>query len=318
MRITAATAPGDPATPNEDWFAATPNLIVVLDGATIRTETGCRHGAAWYTRQLGAAILTHTRDDRPLPHALHDAIADVAEQHPGCDLSHPGTPSAAVGIARLTTTDLQYLVLGDVTLVIGAIDGHAWPVSDPRISATAAVERRAADRYPIGSPEKAAALIPMKHAELAARNTADGYWIAATDPAAAYHSTIGQMSLHEIERLAVLTDGAARYTDLFQLGDWASALRVLESSGPRWFIDKMVRPVETADPLGVRYPRNKRSDDATVVYAVPTTGPARTLTDDVELQVQEDLADELLRRLNDPRVYGDGNLQRAMAERGCS
>ncbi len=47
--------PGDPGTPNEDWVAVTSDLVVVLDGATVRTETGCVHGAAWYTGELGAA-----------------------------------------------------------------------------------------------------------------------------------------------------------------------------------------------------------------------------------------------------------------------
>lgn len=316
MNVTAATAPGDPSVPTEDWYAATPDLIVVLDGATIRTETGCAHGAAWYTRQLGAAILTHTTN-QPLTGALHDAIAHVATLHAGtCDLTHPGTPSAAVGIVRVVGGDMQYLVLGDVTIVIGAVDGRVWPVSDQRISASAAAERREVDRYPIGSLEKAAALVPMKHAELAARNTPGGYWIAAADPAAAYQATVGQMPLGEVERLAVLTDGAARYTDLFQLGDWDGVLRILESSGPHWFINKLVRVIEDADPLGVRYPRNKRCDDATAVFAaVASVEDERGWSGSLKTQGQLDAEAELFFRVSDPGLYGDGNLQRVRAER---
>ncbi|MEU6265203.1 hypothetical protein [Saccharopolyspora shandongensis] len=40
MHITAHTQPSGNK-PNEDWFAASDGLVVILDGATIRTDTGC-------------------------------------------------------------------------------------------------------------------------------------------------------------------------------------------------------------------------------------------------------------------------------------
>jgi hypothetical protein len=47
-------------------------------------------------------------------------------------------------------------------------------VVDPRVERTAKAERAEVDRHLIGTPEKAAALIPMKRAELAARNITGG------------------------------------------------------------------------------------------------------------------------------------------------
>lgn len=47
MRVATATDPGHPLRPNEAWVAAAQGLIVVLDGATARTDTGCVHGVAW-------------------------------------------------------------------------------------------------------------------------------------------------------------------------------------------------------------------------------------------------------------------------------
>jgi hypothetical protein len=41
MRVAVATQAGDPKTPNEDWAFASERLVVVLDGATPRTDTGC-------------------------------------------------------------------------------------------------------------------------------------------------------------------------------------------------------------------------------------------------------------------------------------
>lgn len=319
--ISSASSPGDLATPSEDWFAATPDLIIVLDGATIRTETGCTHGAAWYAQQLGFGMLTWASGwGWPLRATLDRAIDSVARMHTieGCDLSHPGTPSAAIGAVQITDDRLRYLVLGDVSIVIDTTSSGPVVVSDQRVSTTAAAERAEADRWPIGSDQKAAALLKMKPVELAARNVEGGYWIAAADPSAAKQAIVGEVPLDEVKRFAVLTDGAARYVDLFRLGDWAAVLRILESSGPDWFINHLVRPVEAADPLGVRYPRNKRSDDATAVYADLTATEDGHDRISVKTQAQLDAETAFLLRLSDPGLYGDGNMQKVAAERGAS
>lgn len=317
MFTTSATAPGDPAVPSEDWFAVTPTLAVVLDGATVRTDTGCAHGAMWYVQQLGAAIVARATDAESLQDVLADSIRHVASLHMNCDLNHPGTPSAAVGIIQQTGDVLRYLVLGDITLVLDMpLEPHPIVVSDPRVSATALEHRHEADQHPIGSAPKLAALLRMKHAELAARNQRDGYWIAATDPNAAQRAITGGAPTASVRQLAMLSDGAARYVDLFNLSSWDTALRILASNGPQWFIDHLVRRIEDADPLGVRYPRNKRSDDATAVYArLAGAMAADALLDDLEVDVPQEGVNELIKRLSDPTIYGDGNLQRVIAER---
>lgn len=137
MYFIGATVAGTADVPNEDWVATTSDLVVMLDGATIRTETGCQHGAAWYTRKLGAAIIAHAAArSTPLRQVLTDSIRDVAALHSECDLTHPGTPSAAVAIVRLGSEHLHYLVLGDITVVLD-IDDDITVISDQRISASA-------------------------------------------------------------------------------------------------------------------------------------------------------------------------------------
>ena len=80
MFFTSATAPGKSGVPNEDWVAATSDLIVVLDGATIRTDTGCHHGVPWYTRKLGAGIIAGAASRaQTLTGALADAITVKAD-----------------------------------------------------------------------------------------------------------------------------------------------------------------------------------------------------------------------------------------------
>lgn len=306
MHFTGASFAGSPSVPNEDWSATTSDLIVVLDGATVRTETGCEHGAAWYTRKLGASIIGNAASRSvPLTEVLAESIRDVAAMHPRCDLRHAGTPSAGVAVVRLNSDELRWLVLGDVTVVLDTRDGIT-AISDQRISAAAAKERAEVDRYPIGSEQKATALVAMKHAELAARGRE--YWVAAADPSAVRHALTGSVPMSEVRRLAVLTDGAARWVDLFRAGRWDSVLQLLARSGPDWFLRHLVRSIEEHDPLGTRYPRNKVSDDATIVFAELAAAPARR--PEVSGEAQRAATAELLQRLDDPRIYGDGILIR--------
>lgn len=312
MHVAGATVAGSPDTPNEDWFATTPELVVVLDGATVRTETGCHHGAAWYAARLGGAILAHAANlTTSLELVLAQSIRDVAAQHADtCNLTHPGTPSAGVAIARVEGDTLRYLVLGDVTVVLD-VDGWVDAISDHRISAAAAAERAEVDRYLIGTEEKRAALLAMKHAELAARNRE--YWVAAADPAAAEHAITGEVDLADLRRLAVLTDGAARWVDMFRQGGWETVLRMCATRGPQWVIDTMVRQIEENDPRGARHPRNKPSDDATAVYAVPRQPPPQPSR--VTPESRRRVLAEWARRVDESKLYGDRIKERQAARR---
>ena len=258
----ASGAPAD----NEDWFGATDDAVVVLDGATIRTETGCTHGLQWYVRRLGAALLDGAADtSRTLREVLADAIGQVRALHVDtCDLNHPGTPSAAVGIVRQTGDHVEWLVLADITVMVQTDDNLLVEV-DNRVSETAPAERAACDQYLIGTEEKLEAIVAMKHLELAARNVDGGYWVASVVPEAAEHARTGSWPTADVRSIGVCSDGTMRCLRLTTVTNYAAAMAVLAASGPQWLVD-YVRAAEDSDPQGARWPRNKARDDATAVY----------------------------------------------------
>ena len=265
MQYVAASEPSSPDHENEDWFSISPNLVTVLDGATARTDTGCRHGVAWFTAHLGAAFSAFASDfATSLDVALAHAISATAAQHPECELGNPGTPSAAICAIRIGHQSAEYLCLGDVSLVLE----HASSIeviTDDRVEGTALAERRRADQYPIGSAEKQAALIDMKHAELASRNQPGGFWVAAADPTVSKEATVGAVDRARLRSCTVLTDGAARPVRAFGTMTWKGLLDLVRSQGPAALLAS-VRKTEAIDPVGARWPRNKRGDDATVIY----------------------------------------------------
>ena len=168
-----------PGRPNEDFVAATPNAVVLLDGSgtPAGSESGCVHGVAWYTQSLGSTLIAAlVQDGKPLTEILAEAIKAVASLHDFvCDLTHPGSPSATVVMIRRTAGTLDYLVLADSVLVLDVLD-EAEPtvVCDDREAQIGAAYRASMDALPSGGPEHAEAL----------RRYVEGFAITATVTAA--------------------------------------------------------------------------------------------------------------------------------------
>jgi Protein phosphatase 2C len=269
MHVTLATEPAAAGHDNEDFVAVTPSAVVLLDGAGLSgTDSGCIHGVAWYTRQLGAALVARLAGDDGdgLADILADAIKTVAESHAGtCDLDHVGTPSATVVIVRVHDRVLSHLVLADSVLVIRGRDGHDEVISDNREAVIARPYRSALTSTIHGTAEHEEARRVFMTAIREHRNRPDGFWVAGAAPAAAYHALTTDRPLDDVDSLALLSDGAARLVDRFALATWAETLAVLRRQGPAALIAQ-VRAAERSDPEGRRWPRGKTYDDATAAY----------------------------------------------------
>ncbi|EMF02689.1 protein phosphatase 2C domain-containing protein [Streptomyces mobaraensis NBRC 13819 = DSM 40847] len=255
MRIELATRPGDPARPNEDFVSAVlpasgqGGALVLLDGVTPPPDgdDGCEHGVPWFTARLGGALLElcATRRELTLRHCLSDAITRAADAHRAhCDLGHRRTPQATVVAARWDEERVEYLVLSDSVLLVEGADGAVTPVLDDRIA-------------------RLAALGPVTDAH---RNAEGGFHTAAADPAVAGLAVTGALPRAGVRALAALSDGAARWVEVFAEGDWTACAALLAKSGPRALVDR-VRAAELADPDRRLFRRGKVHDDAAAVYA---------------------------------------------------
>ena len=120
---------------------------------------------------------------------------------------------------------------------------------------------------PVGSALKLRRRAQLTRALRRTRNRPGGYWVAAADPQAASQAVTGTLPSRSLRRAVLLSDGASRLVDLFELATWEELVALLDESGPEELV-RQVRAAEANDPKGRQWPRTKRSDDATVVYLV--------------------------------------------------
>ncbi|MDX2559343.1 protein phosphatase 2C domain-containing protein [Streptomyces sp. TX20-6-3] len=269
MRVEAYSS-GCPGRDNEDFAIWDDDVAVLLDGAGMpdALHPPCVHGVSWFARTLGTALHSAASSSETLQSALALAIAHTADLHRDtCAVDDALSPSATVAVLRMRGDFVEWLVLGDCTLLFER--GHSVEaISDDRLASLARKDRAAMKAAPLGSAERRQLHFRLVQAERALRNRPGGYWVAAADPRAAEAALTGAYLVDDVERAALLTDGAARLTDTFALTDWAGCLDILQDQGPEALIGR-VRAAELADESMTHWPRSKPHDDATVVYIRP-------------------------------------------------
>jgi hypothetical protein len=261
MRTELASEPSELGFPNEDFVSVglpasgLGGVVVVLDGVTPpRDGTGCAHSVPWFTARLGGALteLSLSRRDLTLADALASAIARTAAAHAdSCDLSHPRTPQATVAVARWDAETVEHLVLADSVLL---------------------VERGGGDREVAALTDDRLARIPRERLRSAAvvdatlRNKEGGFWTAAADPSVAERAVTGSAPREGVRSLTALTDGAARWVEVFGRGGWADAVSLVRERGAGALVAE-VRAMERADAQArLRLGPSKTHDDATVAH----------------------------------------------------
>lgn len=255
---------GAPGRPNEDFAITTNDSAIVIDGAGVPMG-GCRHGVAWYARQLGThtmLALTANPDDA-LQDSLAEGIRRVRDLHKGtCNLADAGTPCAAVGVLKIDDSRVRALSLSDVAIVLETDDGPDV-TCDFGIEELCGAEHHVLAGMTFGTEEHKAALAQLVARQTRSRNQPDGWWVAAADPEAAYHAKTRELSRSAVGAMAVFSDGATRPVDQMDRYKWSEYMPMLAKLGPAGII-AVVRDLEKSDPDGARFPRTKRHDDATI------------------------------------------------------
>lgn len=151
-------------------------------------------------------------------------------------------------LARWSPERVEYLVLSDSALLAESDDGTVTALLDDRLA-----------RIPRAS------LTSHETVDATLRNREGGFFTAAADPSVADRAVTGELPRPGLRSLTALTDGASRWVERFDRGDWRDCVAVVRKEGGRGLVDR-VRALETADEERGVERSGKTHDDATVVH----------------------------------------------------
>jgi hypothetical protein len=271
--LDSLSLPGDPAKPNEDAFGQKDSAAVVIDGATMLGD-GLMPGpsdAAWIAQFGARRLMAHLGEGDGARKALRAALADAQKsfealrRHPPEEMWQ--TPCASMMLAVQAEAGLEVLWYGDCAALVRQEDAGVTVVGET-------FDKRAAEADRARTVAKEKGLSPasgLNRPEFigslrAARNRINSgdYWLFSPDVGAASHASRRIVKVKPGATLLLASDGflalASDYGAYGVEGLMAAAMdKGLKALGEE------LRAIESGDAGGDRFPRFKKSDDATAL-----------------------------------------------------
>lgn len=273
-RIDALTAPGDPARPNDDAWAARARFAAVLDGAT----------------GLGGKLMDAPSDAAWLATRAAETLARRAEHATGHDLIRAAlTEIEAEFLAtrRVAPTERYELPMASL-MMIEILEPYALAANwfgdcialvmrpgepaqtvgealDHRGDETARAAALAASLgiHPAGALSRPEFLADRRAARNR-HNTEGGAWVLAPDRACADHAMSAHIAAPAGSLILLASDGFSALVSDYARYDPTTLVEAALRGGLKPLLEEL-RRIEDEDPHGARFPRFKKSDDATAV-----------------------------------------------------
>ncbi|NQE89302.1 PP2C family serine/threonine-protein phosphatase [Nocardia terpenica] len=250
----------------DDRVLADDNGVVVLDGATAFDPDVPSAGT--YVDVLQNELYQRLASPSDLRSILADAIratADYLRILPG------RAPSSTVAILRPHGDELEILVLGDTSVVIGQADKIVDLIIDDRIGALDLPDSQEYKRRlksGTGYDQAHGDLLQsLQRQQRQRRNRPGGYWIAEADPSAAEHAVVQRYAFSDVDWVILATDGAAKPLEPLNIS-WPEVAH-FTATGLEQLLDRCHRWEAERDPDGRLQPRAKRHDDKTIAVVRP-------------------------------------------------
>lgn len=266
--------PGDPAKANEDAFAAESGAAAVFDGATMLSGNLLPgpSDAAWIANFGARRLMAHLRDGLEPQEALRRALGDAEKSYAGLRRQAPKEtyelPLSSMMLAIARQDGFEALWFGDCAALILRGDGEAEILGE-------AFAKRQAESRRVRTLADAKGLAPaagLSRAEYlphlrAARNkanTEEGGWLFSPDPRAADHVSARRLTAQAQTFVLLCSDGFLALASDYGLYD-AKALVIAARDKGLAALGRELRAAEEGDAEGRKFPRFKKSDDATAV-----------------------------------------------------
>jgi len=265
--------PGDPAKPNEDAFGHGGDAAVVIDGATPLGD-GLMPGpsdAAWIAQFGARRLMAHLRDGDGARKALRATLGDAQKSFEALRRHEPEEmwqmPCASMMLAVADEGGVELLWFGDCAALIKQGDASVVVIGET-------FDKRAAEAKRAQALAKEKNLSPaagLNRAEFigslrASRNriNSGNNWLFSPEVKAASHVSRRVMKIKPGSEILLLTDGFLALASDYGAYSVDSLMDGARSKGLA-ALGGELRAIEADDRGGDKFPRFKKSDDATAL-----------------------------------------------------
>ena len=271
--LESVSLPGDPAKANEDAFGHKYTAAMVIDGATMLGD-GLMPGpsdAAWIAQFGARRLMAHIGEGDGARKALRAALADTQKsfealrRHPPEEMWQ--TPCASMMLAVEAEAGLECLWFGDCAALVKQGDAPVLVVGDTMDKRAAEAERARKvgreKKLPPASGLSRPEFIGILRAARNRINSGDNY-LFSPDVRAASHVSRRLVKVAPGTRLLLATDGFLALASDYGAYSVDGLMAAAMEKGLAALGDEL-RAIEAGDEGGDRFPRFKKSDDATAL-----------------------------------------------------
>jgi len=272
--LDSLSLPGDPGKPNEDAFAAEPGAAVVFDGATMVSEPLMpgRSDAAWIAQFGARRLMAHLQEgDAPrtaLRHALTDAERSFAGLRRRAPREQYEYPFASMMLAVPGDGGFDALWYGDCAAIVLEPGGGCGLLGEALLKRAHEAQRARSLGQEMGVAPAAALsraeFLPRLRAARNKVNTPGGDWLFSPEAKTSEHVKRARLAPPPGTLILLCTDGFLALTGDFGAMATSALVEAARDRGLQ-ALGAELRAIEDADPEGRKFPRFKRSDDATAV-----------------------------------------------------
>jgi Protein phosphatase 2C len=271
--------PAKPGQENDDRVGWNAGAAFVIDGATGLGEPVMAppaSDAAWLAQHACQFLEEHLTAERAIADVVRALCTTARERFFNAagqaEIARYRYPNAAFQMLRITDRGIETAGLADCTLILRDGVGGMHRFSGSRGGRDN--EQRAAKRAIAQSGGFNAAgegfratgtLDELRRKRARLNSDPDGVWTLGVVPEACAHLRIEQLAVAMPAVGMLCSDGFADLVDNYQACTEADLIARAETEGLAALLQQLRHIERVVDPEGVRFPRYKRSDDASAI-----------------------------------------------------
>lgn len=269
--LDSLSLPGDPAKANEDSFGHDTVAAVVIDGATPLGDSLMPgpSDAAWIAQFGARRLMAHLKDGDGARKALRATLADTQKSFDALRRHEPEemwqTPCGSMMLAVPDEGGVEFLWFGDCAALVKQGDAAVTVVGET-FDKRAAEAQRAQE---IGKEKNLSPAAGINRPEFltvlrAARNRINSgeSWLFSPDVKAAAHASRRIVKAAPGSTILLASDGLLALASDYGAYNADSLMAAAMDKGLA-ALGEELRAIEAGDAVGDKFPRFKKSDDAT-------------------------------------------------------